>query len=168
MLIRGWKIIAGWPVAHDTKVAVGDGSSGSSSLPPPTPPSSNPNPDPSAPALVLPAPVESSGGELLTKGPPHLGFPDRASPGLGCIKGNRTEARRPAWGAPLPAPRPRNPRALRTRRGLQEVRRPEWAVRRETGEPGQGLGGGDGLWFGEIERAPTQVEITSWRSFLGG
>lgn len=54
------------------------------------------------------------------------------------------------------------------RRGLQEVRRLEWAVRRETGEPGQGLGGGDGLWFGEIETAPTQVEITPWRSFLGG
>lgn len=87
-------------VAGDTQVAVGGGSSGSSSLPPPTPPSLTLT---SAPALVLPAPEESSGGELLTKGPPHLGFPDGASPGLGCTKGNgmRPDAQ---LGEPHPCP----------------------------------------------------------------
>ena len=96
----------------------------------------SPNPDASssAPALVLPVPEESSGRELLTKGPPSLDFPGMAS--LGWAKAGVKELRPDAQLGE--APWPENPRALPTVRSLQEVRGPQCVVMGEMGKQTQG------------------------------
>lgn len=90
---------------------------------------------------MLPAPEESSRSDLLAKGPPHLGLPGMASPGLGCNTGNRIEARRPTSASQGPDPE--------TGFADQEAGVGCEGVRGASAGTEQA---GEGLWFGEIER----------------